>query len=271
LDNYSGAAGYWDIQGFTFTDVTETEEVSAAVQTLATTTAGPNGTTAQYTVKTNAAGHVAGFGLSSTSNTSGAGTSVFGVTADRFFIAPPAQASETAPTVNLYNGFTWRDTSLVPNVTKYRSGTAWTTTPSMFPFIVQTTPVVGTGTVSNPQFPPGVYIDTAFIRNATITNAKIADLAVSTAKIADLAVSTAKIADLAVDNAKIADLNAAKINAGFISADRIAANSIVAGKISTTNLASINANLGTVTAGKMESPDGQFVIDLTNKFISITV
>jgi hypothetical protein len=226
LDNYPGAAGYWDVQGFSFTDVTETEEVSAAVQTLASTTAGPNGTTAQYTVKTNAAGHVAGFGLSSTSNTSGVGTSVFGVTADRFFIAPSATASATAPTVDLYNGFTWVDTSVFPNVTRYWNGASWVTTPLAFPFIVQTTPITGTGTELNPQIPAGVYIDAAFIRNATIT----------TAKIADLAVDNAKIGALAVDNGKIANLNANKITAGFISADRIEANSITAGKINSAGL-----------------------------------
>ena len=236
LDNYSGAAGYWDVQGFTFTDVTETEEVSAAVQTLASTTAGPDGTTAQYTVKTDVAGHVAGFGLSSASNASGIGTSIFGVTASRFFIAPPATASETAPTADLYNGFTWVDTSVFPNVTRYRSGTDWVTTPSAFPFVVQSSAVVGTGTQANPQIPAGVYIDAAFIRNATITTAKIADLAVDNAKIADLAVDNAKIANLAVDNAKIANLNADKITAGFISADRIEANSITAGKINTNGL-----------------------------------
>lgn len=43
-----------------------------------------------------------------------------------------------------------------------------------------------------------------------------------------------------------------------------------ADKIVANNLAAINANLGTVTAGEMRSPDGTFVIDLTNKEILIT-
>jgi hypothetical protein len=42
-------------------------------------------------------------------------------------------------------------------------------------------------------------------------------------------------------------------------------------KITTGSLAALSANLGTVTAGKMESPDGKFIIDLSNKYISITV
>jgi len=167
------------------------------------------------------------------------------VTASRFFIAPSATASATAPTVDLYNGFTWVDTSVFPNITRYWNGASWVTTPLAFPFIVQATPITGTGTLANPQIPAGVYIDAAFIRNATITTAKIADLAVDNAKIANLAVDNAKIANLAVDNAKIANLNADKITAGFISADRIAANSIVADKIDTRGL-SIKDSAGNI-------------------------
>lgn len=47
--------------------------------------------------------------------------------------------------------------------------------------------------------------------------------------------------------------------------------SLSASKISTTNLAALSADLGTVTAGKLESTDGDFIIDLTNKQISISV
>ena len=328
LDNYSVGAGYWDVQGFTFTDVTETEALTATVQTLATTTAGPDGLTAQYTVKTDVAGHVAGFGLSSSGNktaevatgviwgavataitraatgrqpelskfgeiingrmvgdtnnsgtlssadgsniakfefgislatevydyinitlrqilysnidkyreylvldTTGSTTSEFAVTADRFYIAPPAIVSSTEPEVK-YPGFTWVDSSVFPNITKYWSGTAWGLKPTNLPFIVQTSPEEINGTM----VPAGVYIDTAYIRDATITTAKIADLAVDNAKIANLAVDNFKIANLAVDNAKIANLNAEKINAGYISADRIDAESITVEKIDTTNL-----------------------------------
>jgi hypothetical protein len=40
---------------------------------------------------------------------------------------------------------------------------------------------------------------------------------------------------------------------------------------SITNLSSIKADMGTITAGKMNSTDDLFIIDLTNKFISISV
>ncbi len=38
-----------------------------------------------------------------------------------------------------------------------------------------------------------------------------------------------------------------------------------------TNLSALSSNLGTVTAGVLKSADGKFVIDLNNKYISITV
>lgn len=136
----------------------------------------------KYTVKVNAANHVAGFGLIATAN-NGATVSEFGVTADRFFIAPPAVSQATAPTSSLYSGFVWVDTSTTPAVTKYWNGSAWTTTPPRLPFIVQTAPT----TINGVSVPAGVYMDTAFIRDGTITNAKIGNAAIDDAKIANLA------------------------------------------------------------------------------------
>lgn len=51
-----------------------------------------------------------------------------------------------------------------------------------------------------------VYIDSAFIQNATITTAKIQDAAISRAKIQNAAIDTAQINNLAVETAKINDL-----------------------------------------------------------------
>jgi hypothetical protein len=56
-------------------------------------------------------------------------------------------------------------------------------------------------TINGVNVPAGVYMDAAYIKNGTITNAKIGDGA--------------------IDNAKIANLSAAKINAGTIDAARL--------------------------------------------------
>ena len=140
----------------------------------------------KYTVKVDAAGHVSGFGLATTANVAESPFSEFGVRANRFWIAPPAVSSATAPSSNLYKGYVWRDTGVTPNVTRYWTGSAWTTAPQNLPFVVVAGP---TGTINGVTVNPGVYIDTAFIADATITNAKIGSLAVDDGKIANLAVS----------------------------------------------------------------------------------
>ncbi len=54
---------------------------------------------------------------------------------------------------------------------------------------------------------------------------------------------------------------------GLIPGEKI--KTLSADKISTTSLSAFSANLGTVTAGLMESASGQFVVDLTNEFIEV--
>lgn len=159
--------------------------VSSRILAEATTRASETGNLfAQYTVKVDVAGHVSGYGLAST--TSGATpASQFGIRADQFFVAPPAVSQSTEPTTDLYKGYVWSDTSATPNVTKYYTGSAWSTLPQALPFIVQTSPT----TTNGEDVPAGVYMDVAYIKNGTITNAKIADLAVDNAKISNLSVS----------------------------------------------------------------------------------
>jgi len=195
---------------------------TASIQQEITTRATETGSLfAKYGVKVDVAGHVSGFGLLSTLNTA-TPTSSFGVRADQFFISPPSVASATAPTQNLYDGYVWLDTSVTPNVTRYRQSGAWVTSSPRLPFVVQATPT----TINGVSVPAGVYIDTAFIRDGTIT--------------------TAKIGNAAIDNAKIAiGLDATKITTGFLDADRIESESITADKIDARNL-TIKDSLGNV-------------------------
>lgn len=103
----------------------------------------------------------------------------------------------------------------------------------------------------------------------SITVAELADGAVSAVKIANGAVNADKLSA----NAVTAD----KIKAGAVTADKIEAKAITSDKIDVTNLSSIKANLGTVTAGKMQSSDYAYssgsysskgmLVDLDNKMI----
>lgn len=220
------------------TDDTRLEANAVAIQTEATArVAADDSLFAQYTVKIDANGYVSGFGLASTVNNS-VPFSDFIIRADRFSIASP------------------EGPGLTPIV----------------PFVVNTT----AQTINGVNVPAGVYIDAAYIKNGTITNAKIGSAAIDSAKIADAAISsakienaaitgakianatitgakiatatitsaliqdaaigTAKIADAAITNAKISTLDAGKITTGTLDAGRIGAGSIDAGKIDSRNL-----------------------------------
>lgn len=189
LGNYSGSTGYWEIQGYTFTDASATESLYSAIQTEATTRASQTGDLyAQYTVKLDVNGKVSGFGLASTGPL-GPG-SLFEIRADKFAIVAPSGYGE-----------------------------------SPYPaFSVITAPTI----VGGVTFQPGAYATQAFIFDAQITNAKIQNAAIDDAKIANLSAAkittgtldAARIATGSLD-AKIANLDAAVIGSGYINAARI--------------------------------------------------
>ncbi len=111
---------------------------SVTLQQAMTTQATLNGTLkSSYAVKIDANGAIAGFGLSSTTNTLGVNESEFIVNADRFAIMRGG-SDTTAPVV---------------------------------PFAV-----VPASTINGTAVPAGVYMDAAFIREASITAAKIGSI-----------------------------------------------------------------------------------------------
>ncbi|WP_300758449.1 DUF1983 domain-containing protein, partial [Janthinobacterium sp.] len=108
---------------------------AAAIEVEAQTRATQTGQLyAQYTVKQDVNGYVSGYGLATTANNA-MPASTFAVRADAFYIANPSG----------------------PGV------------PPSMPFIVRSTETV----IDGVTIPIGVYIASAFIQNASITNAKI--------------------------------------------------------------------------------------------------
>jgi Putative phage tail protein/Domain of unknown function (DUF1983) len=92
--NYNGATGTMEVDSV----VIEYADTEAALQVQATTSATRDGALeAQWTVKTDVAGHVAGFGLASTLR-DGVPHSAFIVNADKFAIAKPG-ANPLNPTI----------------------------------------------------------------------------------------------------------------------------------------------------------------------------
>ena len=128
---------------------------------------------AEYSVKVDVNGNVAGFGLASGGSPQ---QSRFYVAADKFAIVPAGSAPSTS------------------------TGTV--------PFAVVTSPITQNGV----QVPAGTYINSAMIANGSITNARIGNLAVDSAQIADLAVETAKIDNFAITGAKIANATITSAN-----------------------------------------------------------
>lgn len=164
----------------------------AALETEASVRATQTGELyAQYTVKTDVGGLISGYGLASSANNA-APTSAFGIQAGQFFVAPPAVASTTAPTENLFKGFVWRDT--VAGVNKYWTGSVWSTTPQSLPFVIQTVPQV----INGETVQPGVYMDNLFMARLVATRGQIGLLAVDDARIANMAVDKLVAGSLAV-------------------------------------------------------------------------
>lgn len=77
------------------------------------------------------------------------------------------------------------------------------------------------GTVASPFTVSGgqVYMDSALIQDASISNAKIADASISNAKIQDGAITSAKIGDAEITNAKIRDASVTNLKIGSNAVD----------------------------------------------------
>ena len=144
----------------TSTGVTATANSVSGLQTtvgnnttsISTQATSINGLSAQYSVKIDTNGHVAGFGLSSTL-VNGTPSSAFVIRADKFAVVNPSDTS------------------------------AMTNTPSVdnVPFIV-----TAATTIDGVSVPAGAYMKAAFIHDGAITNARIKNAAIDDAKIADL-------------------------------------------------------------------------------------
>jgi|GEM_PF-1932022 len=173
-------------------------------EALNVTASNTNGLRGQYTVKLDANGHVAGFGLANETTASGTNTSAFYVNADRFAILPDSSTSITA---GWQSGTTYSQGDTVAYLGKLFQARAGSQnqTPltgsgpannrtnnavywdnlSTAPFTVQSS---GT-TIAGTYVPAGVYINSAMIKYASITKAQIGSVDADTIETGDLLVS----------------------------------------------------------------------------------
>jgi hypothetical protein len=138
---------------------------------------------------------------------------MFGVQANRFYVAPAVDFSQESQPGSATSGQFWYKPST--NTTYRYNGTAWISFTNPSPFVVQTTDT----TISGVSVPAGVYIDTAFIVNGSITNAKIASAAID----------DAKISSLSADKITFGSLDGTLIKAGTVTADKIGTGTLAAG------------------------------------------
>ena len=136
----------------------------STIEQLLSSTASPDGLNAQYTLKIDNNGAVSGFGLSSQTNTANVNTTEFIINADKFQVIAPTAS-------DLTNAETFFSVVTADVYEQDESGN-------------------NTSVVS---VPAGVYMDDAFIKNASITGAKIGNAAIDSAQIADAAINNAKI------------------------------------------------------------------------------
>lgn len=192
-----GAVGKWIQQLSTTFDGN-----TAAIETQKNVVDGLN---AQYTIKTDVAGLVSGFGLASSD-----ASSRFTIAANRFVITAPTHNSPTAPS-NPVPGMVWRNSNT--GVVQYRrKNNTWNSSPDVYPFTFLATQQ----TVNGVDRQPGMYIDNAFIANGSITEFKL-----GTGIIDDV-----HIKDAAITNAKIDTIDAGKITTGLLAANRIDTNGL---------------------------------------------
>jgi hypothetical protein len=106
-------------------------------------------------------------------------------------------------------------------------------------------------------------VTTAKIATGAVTNGQLGLGAVAQGNVQDAAIIASKIAAGAVVADKIAAnaVTAAKIEAGAITADKIVAGAVTADKMNVTSLDAVAGTLGSVTTGRIQSPDGRLDIN----------
>ena len=202
-------------------------------QALNTSADNINGLRGEYTVKVDANGHVAGFGLANTyDNESDAATSSFYVNADRFAVLPDAVTSADAAwsssttyslgarvTRNggLYQARATSQNQPPPNATYWDDL-------SRSPFAVTSSGSIINGT----YVPAGVYINNAMIKTASITAAQIGSVDADT-----ITTGTLDVANL---------LTANSIDASKLVIDGSSLTSTVVNGVPTLQLGSVNVN-----------------------------
>lgn len=187
----------------------------------------------QYTVKIDVNGHVAGYGLANTSSAENGSESEFIILADRFAVSFPSRPWESGTVYSL-------GIYVKPSIENSR---------------VYECTAAGTSGGGEPVWPT-VIGDTVVDGTVTWTCRGVS--------------GTVPFVIGTVDGQKTVGIRGQLVVDGTITGQKIQADTIGANHISVVDLSALNANMGVLTAGLIQSPDQTFTIDLAQKEIMIT-
>lgn len=191
---------------------------TAAVQTHAQSI---NGLEAQYTVKVDVNGKVAGYGLATTPK-NGTPESKFIVNADRFGIGAPGKADAFPFTVDTQQNRVGVNGELVVN------GKA----------IVDR---LNAGDIHGDKITANT-LNASHLKAGSVTAREMAAGSITADKLA------------------AGSITADKLAAGSITADKLAANSVTSDKLSVQNLSAVSSDLGDIKAGNINIGNGAFIV-----------
>jgi hypothetical protein len=235
---------------------------------------------AQYTVKIDQNGHVSGFGLAS-ETVSGITTSAFIIRADKFAVVDPTSTSNNltnSPTSDavpfaVVNGTVYLKAAMIQDATITSAKIASLVANKITAGFINAVVGINGGKVYGGEFFAGgtVTVQTDGSGNVTGFTPSNPTVKIQSGNVTVVA-SSLKVSNSATGTPT--DYTPFEVVNGvvYIKSAMIQNASISLAQIDTANitsLSSIKANMGTITAGKMQSTDGKFVIDLDNKTISI--
>lgn len=120
--------------------------------------------------------------------------SKFAVRADFFYVMPSPDFSQEATPTATAVGDLWYQPST--ELVRTWTGSTWGSFVQTLPFVVNSSPQ----TINGVAVPAGVYMDAAFIKDGTITNAKIGNATIDTAKIVSLTANKITAGEISVGN-----------------------------------------------------------------------
>jgi predicted phage tail protein len=269
---------------------TKIETVNATIGDLSTTVQqevtarvnADNSLFAQYTVKIDQNGHVSGFGLAS-ETVDGTTTSAFIIRADKFAVVDPSSTandltnspSDDAVPFAVVNGTVYLKAAMIQDATITSAKIASLVANKITAGYINAVVGINGGKVYGGEFFAGgtVSVSTDGSGNVTGFTPSNPTVKIQSGNVTVVA-SSLKVSNSATGTPT--DYTPFEVVNGvvYIKSAMIQNASITLAKIDTANitsLSSIKANMGTITAGKMQSSDGKFVIDLDNKTISIEV